>query len=156
MIEQAKDLNDLSVPERIIELSIIAREVWGDNVILQNIAVGQAILESGIRKDRISGLAMQNNLFGIKGSGTKGIINMDTKEQDHAGNEYNTRAEFASNRTLRDSFEQHHKLLHKPRYRPVLLSPTLDIACQQIVKCGYATDKTYADKLFSVINSIPE
>lgn len=156
MIETARELDNLPVHERIKELSRIAREVWGDNVILQAIAVGQAILESGIKKDTISNLAMMNNLFGIKGSGTKGVINMDTKEQDRDGNEYNTRAEFASNRTLRDSFEQHHKLLHKPRYRPVLLSPTIDIACQQIVKCGYATDRQYADKLFSVINSMPE
>jgi len=152
----AKDLNDLSVKERINFLKQEATIIWGKDTIRRDLAVGQAILESAIRRDEISGLAKKNNLFGIKGSGTKGFVTMQTREEDHNGVSYHTNAEFASNNTLRDSFEQHRKLLYKPRYGAVLLAITIEGACKQIVNCGYATDKLYTQKLLDVINEMGE
>lgn len=150
MIAHSKDLPD-DPTERIQALYEIALQVWDGNVKMAKIAVGQAILESSLLKKDISGLALKNNLFGIKGSGTAGKSSMKTMEQIK-GRWVSVQDGFAVNSTLRDSFIQHMTLLTtKERYRDVLSAPDVKSATIALGKSGYATDLKYGTKVLSVI-----
>lgn len=144
MIQQAKDLSP-EFADKLAQLKEIAESVWFNRDVMVNVALTQAVLESGLTNG-ISGLALHNNLFGIKGSGTNGISRMGTHEVIN-GREITVRDGFAVNKTLRDSFEQHRNLLSKPRYEDVLHASSEDEAFEQLYECGYATDPKYSDKL---------
>jgi len=117
-----------------------------------SITLGQIILESLGRYNGLSGLAFQSkNLFGIKGSGSAGSVEMDTTEVMN-GQQIITKSKFASYRTYYDSMVDHANLLLKPRYQKYLKNVTniVDYA-QGIQAAGYATDPNYANKLLKII-----
>lgn len=124
-----------------------AQTVYSDNPVMSDVATTQAILESRLQGDNPSTLAKDsNNLFGIKGQGTAGSVNMKTKEQGHGGL-YTTSAGFAKNNSFEDSFAQHKELMTNPRYEKVRTANTPEEAFQALKDAGYATDKNYVKLL---------
>ncbi len=142
----------LSNPQVNINAVIKAsKESFPNNAVIADLCAAQAILESGLRT-KPSKLALEgNNLFGIKGIGTKGSIFLPTEEFRN-GQMHKVMAQFASNETLKDSFEQHKTLLNKPRYSKVLAASTFEEAATEVYKAGYATDPNYTKELMEVYN----
>lgn len=147
---QASELS-ANKEERISQVSTIANSVWEDPI-MAKVATAQAILESGLNS-RVSGLAKQNNLFGIKGKGSAGSSAHKTKEFIN-GVEVSVDDSFARNNDLIDSFAQHKRLLSNARYRRVLLADSPEAAAMELQKAGYATDPQYAQKLISIMDSL--
>lgn len=142
---QASDLSD-DISTRIQQVFQSAQSVFKDRPVMAKVSTSQAILESGLNQPKISGLALQNNLFGIKGSGTAGTSQMGTQEQVN-GTMITVRAGFAINNTLEDSFMQYRELMYHPRYEDVLNASDTDSAFDALQDSGYATDENYSSKL---------
>ncbi len=139
--------------ERIQQVVDAAKRTYPDQPHMAKLAAAQALLESGIASSRgPSGLARDhNNLFGIKGQGTAGSVNMRTREV-YNGQSVSIRDGFAKNATVEDSFQQHKNLMNKSRYRRVLGSQSFEQAAQEVKQAGYATDPNYSRSLISVYN----
>ncbi|MER2520898.1 MAG: glucosaminidase domain-containing protein [Bdellovibrionales bacterium] len=133
--------------QRIFQLMNIAKETYPNSPVMQRISIAQAINESGW--DVNSGLARQNNLFGIKGKGTAGSVNMGTFEEVH-GKNVHIKAGFAANETVEDSFAQHRHLMRRDRYARVRTAGDFNSAAHGLVSAGYATDSSYAEKLMKI------
>lgn len=117
-----------------------------------SITLGQIILESSGSFNGLSGLAFEaKNLFGIKGTGTAGSVNMATTEYVN-GQPVTTIAQFASYKTYYDSMLDHANLLLTSRYQQYLQNVTniVDYA-NGLQEAGYATDPSYATKLLTII-----
>lgn len=152
-----KDMTNNKSPFSIESVVKAAQAAYPDNPTMAGIAAAQAIHESNLL-NKPSGLALKNNLFGIKGSGTAGSVNMPTYEFIK-GKKVKVNAGFAANNTLEDSFIQHKNLMNKGtksnpgRYLPVLNAQTIEDAANALVKGGYATDPSYAKKLINLYNN---
>lgn len=127
-----------------------AQAAYPDNPNMAKLAAAQAIHESNLL-NKPSKLARSNNLFGIKGSGTAGSVNMPTWEVIN-GKKVNVNANFAANNSLEDSFIQHKNLMNRPRYKNVINSQSFEDAANAIYKAGYATDPSYTKKLVNTYN----
>jgi len=131
-----------------------ATNVFGNNSVLRDLSVAQAVLESGLT-GKPSALATQyNNLYGIKGHGTAGSAVMRTREVSGAGASYYTNAGFAANHSLEDSVAQHAELMGRTRYQGVMTAKSLEEAAIAVQRAGYATDPQYAAKLIAIHRSI--
>lgn len=139
--------------ERIRQVVDAAKRTYPDQPHMAKLAAAQALLESGIASSRgPSGLARDhNNLFGIKGRGTAGSVNMRTREV-YGGQSVTIRDGFAKNATVEDSFQQHKNLMSRSRYRRVLGSQSFEQAAHEVRQAGYATDPNYSRSLISVYN----
>lgn len=139
--------------ERIKQVVEAAKRTYPNQPHMAKLAAAQALLESGLHGSKPSSLALQhNNLFGIKGSGTAGSVNMKTGEHVN-GQNITINAGFAKNATLEDSFAQHKKLMGNSRYSKVLSSGSFEQAAGAVRQAGYATDPSYTQKLIQVYNS---
>lgn len=127
-----------------------AAMAYPDNPNMQQVAISQAILESNLL-NKSSGLAANNyNLFGIKGQGTAGSVNMPTQEFIN-GQMQSINDGFAKNNSVADSFMQHRNLMNRAsRYKTVLSAQSPTEAFTALQQAGYATDPNYANKLNSV------
>ena len=135
----------------------LALETYKGNQVLADLTVAQAILESNL-SGKPSQLAFKyNNLFGIKGKGTKGSVFLPTTEFIKGTKKIVT-DRFAYNGSVEDSIEQKKKLFQngtkdKPnRYFKVLAADTFEKAAEEVYNAGYATDPKYPDKLINVYN----
>lgn len=131
------------------QLKDAAASAYPTNPMMQQVALAQAIHESGLQDGTPSGLAKQNNLFGIKAPGTAGTVNMPTTEIMN-GQAQKVNAAFGANKNVADSFLQHRDLINKQRYQNVLAAQSPLAAFNALQKAGYATDPQYANKLNSV------
>lgn len=120
-----------------------------------SLTIAQAILESNWGK---SGLAINaNNLFGIKGTGTAGSVNMPTTE--YVGSTpIQTSAKFRKYNNWAESITDHSALIlngtrDKPTRYHGVLGADYKTACQKIKEGGYATDPAYPQKLISLIET---
>ncbi len=139
--------------ERIKQVVDAAKRTYPDQPHMAKLAAAQALLESGLHGNKPSTLASQhNNLFGIKGSGTAGSVNMRTGEHLN-GQNVTVNAGFAKNATLEDSFAQHKKLMGNSRYAGVRSAGSFEQAAGAVRSAGYATDPNYTQKLISIYNS---
>lgn len=140
--------------ERLKQVVDAAKRTFPNQPHLAKLAAAQAVHESGLASSNgPSGLAKNhNNLFGIKGSGTAGTVNMQTGEHLN-GRDVTINAGFAKNATLEDSFQQHKNLLNKSRYSKVVSSQSFEQAAQEVRAAGYATDPSYTQKLISTYNT---
>lgn len=138
----------------ISQLRGAAEVAFPGNATMQQIALSQALLESGaMGTSGPSKLARENqNWFGIKGSGDMGSANLPTSEYMD-GEMQNQNANFAQNSSLMSSFEQYKKLMSNPRYKGVQSAETLPEAFQALQSSGYATDPKYAAKLNKIYES---
>lgn len=120
------------------------------NKVLADLASAQAILESNLR-GRPSNLAIQdNNLFGIKCTKDDMKCTARVTREVINGKTVIVNASFTHNDSLYQSFEQHKKLLSRPRYSKVLMCMTFECAAVEIVNAEYATDKSYTKKLIEI------
>ncbi|NRR00990.1 glycoside hydrolase family 73 protein [Brevibacillus sp. RS1.1] len=120
-----------------------------------SLTIAQAIFESNWGK---SGLTINaNNLFGIKGTGTAGSVNMPTTE--YVGSTpIKTSAEFRKYNNWAESIADHSALIlngtrDKPTRYHGVLGADYKIACQKIKEGGYATDPIYPQKLINLIET---
>lgn len=116
--------------------------------ILPSLTMAQAILESGWGKNHI-----QNNLFGIKaGTSWNGKVAIRQTKEFINGKWITVNAKFRAYNSFNESIEDHAKLLGtSKRYKPVTQAQNYKQICNQIWKCGYATDPNYPNKLIRII-----
>lgn len=140
--------------QMLMMLKSQAAQAYPDNPMMQQVAITQAIHESGLM-GKPSQLASQyNNLFGIKASkafpGSAGAVNMNTQEV-YGGKPQMVNDGFARNASVADSFMQHRNLITgAKRYAPVVSAQNPTEAFQALQQAGYATDPRYANKLSNV------
>jgi len=135
--------------------SNLASESWEKTGMSAAMQTAQAILETGwgqsVPVDKYNG-KFSNNLFGIKGTGSKGYVTSNTWEV-YNGVEYRVDDEFRAYSDVREGWEDHKNfLLERARYRPfteVMYDSTL--GAWAIKRAGYATDPVYATKLINII-----
>ena len=136
------------------QMKAMVSKVYPDNPTMQQVALAQAALESGNGQ---SGLAQQNNLFGIKAGNTAPGTGLTARlpTNEYANNVAQTQvAPFSTNNSPEDSFLQHRNLLTKAkRYAPVIEAQDPTTAFAALQKAGYATDPQYAQKLNAVWRS---
>lgn len=120
-----------------------------------SLTIAQAILESNWGS---SGLAQQaNNLFGIKGKGPAGSVDMPTTEYVK-GKPVKVAASFRKYHSWTESITDHSELLLKgtrdnpTRYHGVLHADYKK-AVEAVWKGGYATDPEYPAKLIRIIET---
>ncbi|WP_163882480.1 glycoside hydrolase family 73 protein [Paenibacillus favisporus] len=118
-----------------------------------SLTIAQAILESNWGT---SGLARQaNNLFGIKGKGTAGSVEMPTTEYVN-GKAVKVVASFRKYHSWTESIADHSKLLlngtkDKPTRYHGMLRADYRQAAEAVWKGGYATDPKYPSKLIAIM-----
>lgn len=134
------------------EMAVESYEKTGMSAALQT---AQAILETGwgqyVPVDKYSG-SFSNNLFGIKGTGSKGSVLVNTWEV-YNGVYYRVDDYFRSYNSPDESWKDHKSLLlEKERYgifRDVMHDYIL--GAYAIRRAGYATDPEYPLKLINII-----
>lgn len=150
----------LEPKKNIALVKSVAEEVFKDKPIVAQLCLAQAILESRLQSTPSKLALKYNNLFGIKGQGTKGRVNLGTEEQDKSGNVNKVTAGFAFNGSVEDSINQYKKLLEngtsdkKDRYKKVLEAETFEEAATEIRKAGYATDISYTKQLLGIYEKV--
>lgn len=109
-----------------------------------SITLAQGLLESGAGQSTLATEA--NNHFGIKTGGSwKGPYVL---RDDDAPNE-----RFRAYKSVKDSYEDHSRLLQKPRYSALFRLKPTDYKgwAKGLKSAGYATNPRYADLLISLI-----
>jgi flagellum-specific peptidoglycan hydrolase FlgJ len=136
----------------------LALQTYQGNQVLANLTTAQAILESNLLGSKPSQLAFKyNNLFGIKGSGTKGSVTLMTTEYRN-GEKIEEPHQFAWNISVEDSIKQRQNLFehgtsdNPARYYKVLKATTFEEAAKAVKDAGYATDPTYTKQLINIYN----
>jgi flagellum-specific peptidoglycan hydrolase FlgJ len=140
---------ELSIPNIVAQ----AKAAYPHNPVLAQLTATQAVLESGLNGHPSQLASKYNNLFGIKGNGTNGSVNLPTHEYIN-GRTVRVNANFAHNNSIADSFTQHQKLLSNSRYKNVAAAKSFPEAAQAIKDAGYATDKNYPSLLQNTYNSV--
>ncbi len=137
----------------------LATQTYQGNKVLADLTTAQAILESNLLGRVPSQLAFKyNNLFGIKGRGTKGSVTLTTTEYVKSKGKISVPQAFAWNETVEDSIKQRRDLFQngtrdKPnRYFKVLSAQTFEEAAHAVKEAGYATDENYAKQLIDIYN----
>lgn len=136
----------------------LAIQVYKGNKVLADLTTAQAILESNLLGQKPSQLAFKyNNLFGIKGQGTKGNVLLPTEEVIN-GQKVTVQATFAWNNSVEDSIAQRQNLFEHgttgdpTRYFKVLSATTFEQAAEAVYQAGYCTDPTYSSQLIKIYN----
>lgn len=142
-------LENADVPKEIRQFVEPAQQLESSTGIPAAITIAQIILESG---GQLSALAIEGkNLFGVKGSGSAGTINVNTHEVVN-GETVTINAGFKKYNTYYQSMVDHAKVLQLPRYQVYLSqAQSLEEYAFGIQSGGYSTDPTYANKLLTII-----
>lgn len=157
-VESSKDLlfkNPVEFIKSLLPSAIeTARKLNTDPKIL----IAQAALETGWGKSVIKHEdgASSFNLFNIKaGKGwSDAKVSVDTLEYEN-GKAVTKNEPFRSYHSFQQSFEDYFKLLDSnPRYeKAIAAADDPKKYVQELQKAGYATDPTYADKIYKIYNS---
>lgn len=132
------DFNDLSIQGLIKS----AESVYGKGP-MAALAATQAILESGLYNGKPSRLAAEGyNLFGVKGQGDDGTLDLYTNEDTENGM-IRVQQPFAKYKSYQSSFNAHKALMQKPRYSNVWNAKDPYEAFANVKDAGYATDRNY-------------
>ena len=126
------------------------------------IAVAQAALETNFGDSELA--QEHNNLFGIKGSYDGASVTYDTKEQAADGTVYTTEAGFKSYPSWTACFEDYADIIKRlPWYedaedaanvpRDYLRGLIAVWDGQEVVEPGWATDRDYFNKVWSIVES---
>ncbi len=119
------------------------------NPVLADLQAAQAILESGLASSKPSDLAVESkNLFGIKGKGTDGSKKYSTTEFEGSTSK-KVMADFAVNKSLADSFQQHTSLIQRV-YPDATKAKSFEEAARAVKRGGYASDPDYTQKLIDI------
>lgn len=109
-----------------------------------SITLAQGLLESGAGQSSLA--KRSNNHFGIKCHGWQG---RSVRHDDDLRGEC-----FRKYKNVEESYEDHSRFLaERPRYAPLFKLNIKDYKgwARGLQKCGYATDRAYANKLIKVI-----
>ncbi|MCK8607743.1 glycoside hydrolase family 73 protein [Apilactobacillus ozensis] len=128
-----------------------AVSIANQNDLFPSIMMAQAALESGYGTSSLATNA--NNYFGIKGNYQGQSTSMNTSEYGSSG-AYNTNANFRKYPSPAESLQDYANFLNTARYSNVhrSVAETYQIAAQNLVQDGYATDPNYSFKLIKIIN----
>ncbi len=110
-----------------------------------SITLAQGLLESGAGRSTLAREA--NNHFGIKCHGWTGkTVRHDDDLKDECFRKYNN---------PRESFEDHSEFLKRDLYKSLFELKITDYRgwAKGLKACGYATDKSYANKLIQIIET---
>ncbi len=121
-----------------------------------SLTLAQIILESsGSYPGGLSRLAYEcHNLFGMKGIGPAGYKEYQTGEQTPGGGDYVITAKFRKYHNVKESIEDHGKLLSGPPYSTYTKNcKTYQEWARAIHKAGYATAVDYAERLIEIIET---
>lgn len=121
--------------------------------IFASITIAQAILESGWgRYVPVDPNTQRSsyNLFGIKGKGPAGSIQVVSQEVENGQTVSRTSA-FKAYFSYQESIDDHAQFLLAPRYKQVITATDPLMAAQALQNAGYATDPQYATKVSSLI-----
>ncbi len=132
--------------EMLQQLKASAVAAYPGNPTMQQVAMTQAIHESGLMGHPSQLASQYNNYFGIKAPGTAGSVNMKTNEFLNGSNQM-VNAGFGRNANMGDSFMQHQHLMQNKRYQPVMAAQNPAAAFGALKQAGYATDPNYPNKL---------
>lgn len=143
---------DTSNPVNFINsIAPSASKIAASNNMYASVMIAQALIESGSGQ---SGLAQapNYNLFGIKGTGTAGTVNMNTRE-DGANGSYTTNAGFRKYNSYAESLEDNARVItSNSLYNKVLKSNTTSYKdATAALQGAYATSTTYANTLNATI-----
>lgn len=134
----------------IQSLIYAAQEEQRKHNLFASVTIAQAALESAWGKSTLSRQA--HNLFGIKGTGPAGYVEMPTWEVVN-GERVETTAKFRRYHNRAESIIDRSQILTTlPRYKPVLEAKTPEEQARALQQCGWATDPAYAAKLISIIS----
>lgn len=131
--------------ERYIDqYSHLAVQQMNLHAIPASITMAQGLLESGAGTSELA--VKTNNHFGIKqGANWNGPVyqHADDRKDD----------KFRVYKRVEESYEDHSKILLKPRYQSLFQLDIHDYKgwARGLRQCGYATDPAYADRLISII-----
>lgn len=142
------------IQDFINSIAPYAVQEYNASGILPSITIAQAGIESGWGTSGLS--STYNNLFGIKGKGDKGSVNMSTTEYSGLGVPYSTKANFAVYSSPLASIKAHTEFLtSNSRYEDHGLFNASDYKGQAeaLQNAGYATSPTYGNDLVSTIES---
>lgn len=160
MTEIKIDLNNESSSVEVSEMSqeefidFVGEEACKSQKVTRipaSVTVAQAILETGWGQHTIGDA---RNLFGIKGTGPAGSIDVQTRECVGNDCSFET-ATFRKYNSFEESITDHSLFfLENQRYQTALqyVNDPNEFA-RQIHKAGYATDPNYADLLISIMSS---
>ena len=134
--------------------AVAARETG----IPKRLILAQAALETGWGKHEITRADGRPsfNVFNIKATGWDGDAARVTTTEYAGSRRYTTQAEFRAYDSYEQAFSDYARLLtQSPRYKPVVDAPTAEHAARALQNCGYATDPAYANKLVSIMSTLP-
>jgi hypothetical protein len=134
--------------EFLLQIYPLAVDNYKKYGILPSITLGQAALESGWGSSELTKKAY--NLFGIKGVGTAGSIEMNTTEEIN-GKKVPVIDYFRKYNSYEESVNDHGKLLSSDYYKSVKNAPDYKSAAFALQSKGYATDSSYASNLIGTI-----
>lgn len=126
------------------------RVVAGEDWVLPEVAVSQAILETGWGQSRGA------NDFGIKAwSGSdRSKTTLPTKEESSDGSLYSTNAAFEQTSSIEDSVNLYYDFItSNSRYSNALNLTDPYQSVKEIAAAGYATSHSYDDNLISIIKN---
>lgn len=110
------------------------------------VIVAQAALESNWGKAAIG----TYNVFGIKGEGSQGSIDVSTREHIR-GRWHRVKADFAHYGSYDEAFEAYARTIHNGSYKRALANKSDPIRYAKALQGVYATDPSYAAKLISIM-----
>ncbi|WP_369351135.1 glucosaminidase domain-containing protein [Streptococcus hillyeri] len=128
-----------------------AQELANANDLYPSVMIAQAIHESNYG---LSGLGAfpYHNLFGIKGSYQGQAVQMETWEDDGAGNAYTILSYFRSYPSYHESLQDYVGVVRQDYFSGAWRSNTLSYAdATQALTGTYATDTSYVNKLNAII-----
>lgn len=132
-----------------------ARDIAYENNIHASVMLAQAIIESASGSSGLS-KAPNYNLFGIKGKGTAGSVNMGTSEDDGSGNYYSINSAFRKYYSWQESMEDYADLIRSNNaYKGAWKENTNGDyhRAASALQGNYATSTSYAATLNSTINN---
>lgn len=144
-------VNTVSQQAFINSIAPSAQKIASQNNMYASVMIAQAILESGWGKSTLS-QAPNYNLFGVKGIGSAGTINLPTHEENAQG-VYSINAGFKKYSSFDDSFIDNARVITgNPIYQSALKpnATTYQMATAAL-QGTYATSTRYASILNSII-----
>jgi flagellar rod assembly protein/muramidase FlgJ len=137
--------------EFILRLTNVAVESQRNSGVPASITIAQAALESAWGE---SGLAKAGtNLFGIKADSRWRGETLTLKTREFIKGQWLVvPAKWRKYSSWQASIDDHAAFLKaNPRYQPCFLCQSTDAFARALLKAGYATDPSYADKLIGLI-----
>lgn len=141
--------------EFIAKIANLAVKDMKNSRVPASLTIAQAALESSWGNSKLTTRA--NNLFGIKGSGPKGSITVQTTEYVN-GKAVKVEAPFRAYNNWGESVADHSALLvngvswNRNLYSKVL-GASGKVAAREIATAGYATDPNYTAKLIQIMDT---